>query len=172
VFDSVRELRDRLSPVAGLRVLDLGGGSGRKSARFAQGAREIVVLDPRPRGRARDRRGRESLRYVKGVAERLPFASGRFDRVVSVLSLHHFRDGPTTLRESHRVLAPGGSLTICDAAEDSVLARVFRSLHRLARAESLTFSAETELEARLRESGFVRVHRGRRGPLVFLTAEK
>jgi len=44
----------------------------------------------------------------------LPFASGRFDIVVSLLSLHHFSQPAKALAEMVRVLSPKGILLVVD----------------------------------------------------------
>jgi SAM-dependent methyltransferase len=49
------------------------------------------------------------------AAEALPFRDGRFDLVVSALSLRHWYDPGRGLAEAGRVTAPGGTLVIADA---------------------------------------------------------
>lgn len=56
---------------------------------------------------------RYSTTDVVGVAERLPFADGTFDGVISVAVLEHVRDPFQCARELVRVLKPGG---VCFAA--------------------------------------------------------
>ena len=51
-------------------------------------------------------------RLIQGDAEDLPFADGSFDLVYSHGVLHHTPNTPRTIREVHRVLAPGGRAVI------------------------------------------------------------
>jgi ubiquinone/menaquinone biosynthesis C-methylase UbiE len=168
----LRRLREELTPAPGVRILDLGGGTGVTTERFADGAGEIVVLDPDPRKVARGRAARPALGFVGGVAERLPFEDGRFDRVVSLMSFHHFRDSARALAEVLRVLAPGGSLTICDIDPTSRQARIFRLLHALTFHGPLLFADEEEVDRRARAAGFARVRRDRLGTTYLVTASK
>jgi len=47
-----------------------------------------------------------------GLAERLPFADGAFDRIVMVDTFHHLHDQHAAAKETLRVLRPGGRLVI------------------------------------------------------------
>jgi ubiquinone/menaquinone biosynthesis C-methylase UbiE len=49
----------------------------------------------------------QSMRFVCGQAEALPYSSGEFDLVVARVTLA-YTDIRTSLREIHRVLRPGG----------------------------------------------------------------
>jgi ubiquinone/menaquinone biosynthesis C-methylase UbiE len=168
----LRRLRAELQPAPGVRILDLGGGTGVTTERFAEGAGEIVVLDPDPRKIARGRAARPALGFVEGVAERLPFGDGRFDRVVSLMSFHHFRDSTRALAEVLRVLAPGGSLTICDIEPASRQARLFVFLHALTFHGPLSFVDAEEVDRRARVAGFARVRRDHLGVTYLVTASK
>jgi len=96
------------------RALDVGCGEGRVCRLLAAGGVDTVGLDPTPAllavAQARDPRGR----YVEGTAERLPFTAGRFDLVVSYLSLIDIPDVAAAIPEMARVLAPGGTLLIAN----------------------------------------------------------
>lgn len=50
----------------------------------------------------------ETIGLVRGDALALPFASGCFDRVVTIWMLEHVADPVPVLREALRVVAPGG----------------------------------------------------------------
>jgi SAM-dependent methyltransferase len=54
------------------------------------------------------------LRTQQGVAEKLPFDDASFDFVFSRYSAHHWRDLDLGLRESARVLKPGGTAAFID----------------------------------------------------------
>ena len=69
---------------------------------------------------------------VRGLAQYLPFASGRFDSLVATFPAGYIFD-PITLQEAYRVLSPGGRFVILPGATilgrtfmDKVMALIFR----------------------------------------------
>jgi ubiquinone/menaquinone biosynthesis C-methylase UbiE len=99
-------------------VLEIGCGRGGGTAFVAEhfAPRSLVGLDLAS-GAIRGctaRHARPGLRFVRGDAERLPFAQATFDAVLSVESSHCYADVPAFLREVHRVLRPSGVLLIAD----------------------------------------------------------
>lgn len=95
-------------------VLDVGCGEGRFCRMLRQHGIETTGIDPTTAlieaARARDTQGV----YMLGSAESLPFENGRFDLVVSYLSLIDIPDMNAAIREMARVLAPGGTLLIAN----------------------------------------------------------
>jgi len=116
---SVRKRRHDLPALKGLvapgpdvRLLDIGGGAGIATVRFASGCRRIVILEPDPRKLRYGRRANPPLSFVRGKAEALPFPDDSFERVAAVVSFHHVGDPDRALREIRRVLSPGGRLVL------------------------------------------------------------
>lgn len=89
--------------VAGLRVLELGGGSGHQAALLAGKGVNVVSVDIA-------QRARQSVDHPVIVYDgvRLPFAAGLFDLIWSSNTLEHVQDLPGLLAETRRVLRPGG----------------------------------------------------------------
>lgn len=111
-FSEADALVRRLAlPVAGI-VLDAGGGTGRVAMELAGMAGQVVVADV-SLGMLSQAREKE-LPVICGAAEKLPFPSGAFDRVLMVDTLHHVRDQADTVRELWRVLAPGGRILVVE----------------------------------------------------------
>jgi SAM-dependent methyltransferase len=116
-FTPVR--RATLDVAASLRpdpatVLDVGCGTGallRLAAERLPGALRVGT-DPAARMIACADAGGAEL--VQAAAERIPFADGSFDLVLSTLSLHHWADRAQGVREIARVLAPGGVVVLAD----------------------------------------------------------
>ena len=54
------------------------------------------------------------IQTVLGVAESMPFESGRFDFLTMGYALRHVKDLSTAFAEFHRVLRPGGRLCILE----------------------------------------------------------
>ncbi|NKN33776.1 class I SAM-dependent methyltransferase [Marichromatium bheemlicum] len=114
--------------LASSRVLEIGCGRGRVTARLAARAAGLVALDPvqsalRVVG---DRLPGQALVAARG--EMLPFAPACFDVVVFTLSLHHHRDAASALSEAARVLVPGGRVLVIEPDESGLLERVFAQL--------------------------------------------
>src|SRR2546428_10940684 len=85
----LRMLKDLVVPSRDVRLLDVGGGAGAATERFAAGCREIVVLEPDPRKVALGRRLRPAIRFDEGRAPTLPLPDPSFYRVVAVTAFHH-----------------------------------------------------------------------------------
>ena len=93
-------------------ILDVGFGNGS----FTQAVFEtfphsaITAIDTSvPRLLSDD-----NITFIKGNVEQLPFASEEFDLVITVLSLHHWKEKSKGISEIYRVLKKGGRLIIGD----------------------------------------------------------
>ena len=98
-----------LAPVgarAGLRVVDLGAGTGRLSAVLLGMGVDVVAVEPDDDMRALVPADAHAL---SGTAERLPLSDGSVDAVVVGQAWHWF-DHQQALSEARRVLRPGGAL--------------------------------------------------------------
>ncbi|HTX94401.1 MAG TPA: class I SAM-dependent methyltransferase [Mycobacterium sp.] len=104
------------------RILEIGCGTGNLTIRTkrAYPRLEVIGCDPDPRALDRARRKTNAIRFDEGYAERLPYADGEFDRVLSSMMLHHIDDGAKTAAaaEVFRVLRPGGRLHLVDIGGD------------------------------------------------------
>ena len=108
-------VQDALGEVAGLAALDLGCGTGRH-ALWLSGAGAAVTAVDFSEGmmeKARKKPGAEKVRFLAhDLGERLPFADGSFDLVVSGLVLEHLHDMDGFFAEARRVLRPGGCAVV------------------------------------------------------------
>jgi len=106
----------------GHRVLDVGCGTATLTllAKRAEPRADVVGLDVDPvmLELARRKASRSGLGVALhlGSAVVLPYADGSFDRVLSSLTLHHLtpEQKVAALRETFRVLKPGGELHVAD----------------------------------------------------------
>lgn len=105
----------------GMRVLDLGCGSGYLSFPIAENDPhcEVTGLDivsdaiNVDRSRAEEK-GLNNLSFVSYDGIDFPFDPGSFDLVVTRYALHHFPDIKHSIGEVSRVLRAGGALFISD----------------------------------------------------------
>lgn len=103
-----RIIRKVSMPLRGLRILDLGCGTGHISL-MLEPDNHVVSLDPALEGvRITRARRRTPGGYAVGAGEALPFGDGSFDAVLLIDVLEHIVDDYAVAAESRRVLRPGG----------------------------------------------------------------
>ncbi len=95
--------------IAGLRVLDLGAGTGKLTALLLALGADVTAVEPDADMLAELRRQLPSARALQAPAEAIPLPDGSVDAVLCGQSLHWF-DLPRALPETARVLAGGGVL--------------------------------------------------------------
>jgi SAM-dependent methyltransferase len=95
-------------------ALDVGCGEGRFCRLLRQRGIDAIGIDPTTALLEQARRRDPGGDYRGGGAERMDFADGRFDLVVSYLTLIDIADFRAALSEMTRVLKPGGSLLIAN----------------------------------------------------------
>ena len=142
-----------------MRLLDLGGGTGVATLAFADGARERVVLEPNPSKVRRGQKAHVPATFVAGVAESVPYEDGRFERVVSLMSFHHFSDGEKACREAFRVLASGGRFVVYDFERGPPPARLMAFFVVRVRHRAMRLLTTAELAEAVRGAGFRDVRR-------------
>jgi SAM-dependent methyltransferase len=98
-----------LAPRPGMRVLDLGAGTGTWATALASWyGINVVAVEPSPAMRARSR----WPGTLGGSATALPLAPATMDGAWLSTVVHHLPDLPAAARELRRVLRPGASVLI------------------------------------------------------------
>jgi ubiquinone/menaquinone biosynthesis C-methylase UbiE len=125
---SLRATMERAGSIAPeAQVLDVGCGTGLLLARvLAEQPRAVVAgadLSAAMLARARERLPERVPLLCADVAA-LPFASGRFDLVLSSSSMHFWAEPQAALAELRRVLRPGGRAVITDWCDDYLACRL------------------------------------------------
>jgi len=107
---------------AGMKVLDLAGGTGDLAALFAPvvgtgGSVVLADINPAMMAVGRDRLlngGHAQVSFCLTAAEQLPFSDNSFDCACIGFGLRNFTDKQQALRELHRTLVPGGVLLVLE----------------------------------------------------------
>ena len=124
----------------GYQVLDVAGGTGDIAKLLADVVRptgNIVVLDVNESmvNVGRDRlinAGRAEVQFVVGEAESIPLPDVSFDAITMAFGLRNMTDKEQVLKECHRVLKPGGRLSILEFSKPKSrrLSRAFDTYQR------------------------------------------
>lgn len=97
---------------SGLQILEVGCGTGHW-LEFLQVHRvDLTGLDFSAGMLAQAQRRLPGIPLVQATAERLPLPAQSLDRVFCINALHHFPDKSAFLRETRRILRPGGEILI------------------------------------------------------------
>jgi SAM-dependent methyltransferase len=108
-----------LLPPTGHRLVEIGGGYGRLAALYS-GYDEVVIFDYALSQLRQAQElwgqsgpgGRPRYVYVAGDFYKLPFATGLFDTVTMIRTLHHAADPPAVLQGVAQIIAPGGAFVL------------------------------------------------------------
>lgn len=104
------QLSRRYVRLEGKRILDIGCGVGAFVRRLSEYSPAVYGFDV-DREHVREG-GKEVPNLALAVGEHLPYKDGTFDVILLHEVLEHVTDDEETLREAHRVLAPGGRVVI------------------------------------------------------------
>lgn len=111
----LREALQHIDWPEGARVLDIGCGTG-ASAAYLRRTRKLQAmgLDLSAQLLGEAASAHPQLPLLRGRAEVLPVADGALTALTCECVLSLVADPPTTLREFHRALIPGGQLILSD----------------------------------------------------------
>jgi SAM-dependent methyltransferase len=129
IADSIEHCVLRLDPRPGERILDLATGTGWTSRAVARRGATVIGADIAADlvAAARERAEAEGLAidYRTGDAEKLPFADGEFDAVISTCGIMFASRPEAAAAEVARVVRKGGRVAITTWLPDSNLFKMF-----------------------------------------------
>lgn len=102
-------VRWAFEPAPGLRVLDLGAGTGKLTTALLALGVEVIAVEPDPAMLAELRRSLPHVRALQGSAEAIPLPDASVDAVLAGNAMHWF-DMEVAAPEMTRVLVPEGIL--------------------------------------------------------------
>ena len=136
--DSLNRILELVAPQPGWRALDVATGGGHTALAVAPHVREVVATDLTAEMLAAAERfirskGLDNVTFREADAMALPFADGEFDLVTCRIAPHHFPDCAQFVRETARVLRPGGVAAVVDnvVPDDIAAAQHVNALEKL-----------------------------------------
>lgn len=134
IADSIEHCVLRLNQRRGERVLDLSTGTGWTSRVVARRGASVVGVDIAPEllaaARAEADTQRLPIEYRLGDAERLPFADGEFDAVVSTFGVMFASRPEAAAAEVARVCRKGGRIALTTWVSDGNVYKMFHVMKR------------------------------------------
>lgn len=148
-------LAERIGIGPGMRVLDVGCGSGEMCALVAARGAEAAGLDAAEGMIEIARRRAPAADLRVGPMEALPWEDGRFDVVTAINALQFAADFVDALAEAARVARPGGTVAVSNwgPMEDRQLFVVMRALRDGPSAAGSDISEPGGLERLARRAG-------------------
>ena len=116
----------------GMRVLDVGAGTGNASIPAAQAGAEVTASDLTPAlldaGRSRAEAAGIALDWVEADAERLPFEDASFDVVMSSIGVMFAPHHQDAADELVRVCRPGGTIGLLSWTPEGMIGSLFATM--------------------------------------------
>lgn len=109
LFDFIEEFVSR--PLAGIRVADVGAGTGIASVLLRQRGADVIAVEPGEAMAAEFHRVLPGVPIVRGDGNALPLADSSYDLITYAQSWQ-WTDTPRSVPEALRVLRVGGALAI------------------------------------------------------------
>lgn len=141
-------------------VLDIGCGTGEllNLIRRTKPSIDLYGLDlSREMLKIAESKLENQVTLITGVASNISLPEQSIDTVVSVSSLHYWRDPKKSFLEVYRVLKPGGAFVVTDWCKDYYSIRALDLYLRLFNAAHFKVYGMKELETKLSDAGLVLV---------------
>lgn len=150
-------IKSVIPSLAGIRILDVGCGSGGLARLLAEEGAEVTGIDPNPQALTAARTLAPAARFEAASAEALPFEDAAFDVVLVVNALHHvpLHAMDRALAEAGRVARPGGWLIVL---EPLAAGNFFQALRVVEDETAVRLAAQNAL-ARAIESNRLRLEK-------------
>jgi SAM-dependent methyltransferase len=116
----------------GMRVLDVGAGTGNASLPATKRGARVTASDLTPElleaGKARAEAEGLELEWAEADAENLPFEDGSFDVVISAIGAMFAPQHQAVADELIRVVKPGGTVAMLNWTPEGMIGALFRTM--------------------------------------------
>lgn len=142
----------------GMRVLDVGAGTGALTGALVTKGADVAAVDPSPSfARALHERFPD-LQVHPAPAEQLPWPDASFDAALAQLVVTFMADAPAGIAEMRRVVRDGGTVAACMWDRDGMemLAAISRARQALSGSEmtDARYRTREEIESLFAVDGF------------------
>ena len=138
ISDALAHAAQRLNARPGERILDVATGTGWSARNVARAGASVTAVDIAPSlleaARTLSAHVQPAITFELADAERLPFADGRFDGVISTFGVMFALDQRRAAAELARVCRPGGRLALATWAPGGAVEQFFGVIARHADA--------------------------------------
>jgi ubiquinone/menaquinone biosynthesis C-methylase UbiE len=158
--DDLQRLLQLAAPAGTERMLDVATGGGHTALAFAPLVAVVTAIDLTPKmldaaSKFVAERGATNISFAVADAENMPFGDATFELVTARIAPHHFADPKAFIRESARVLVPGGLFLLDDnmAPEDDELDAFMNRFEQWRDPSHVRAYRPSEWRAWMQESG-------------------
>ncbi|MSZ66175.1 MAG: demethylmenaquinone methyltransferase [Actinobacteria bacterium] len=116
-----------IAPKPGMRILDIAAGTGSSSRPLADAGADVIPLDFSKGMLDAGRKRHPDLAFTQGDALALSFKDNEFDVTTISFGLRNTSDTVKALRESLRVLKPGGRMVVVEFSQPTN--KIFRTIY-------------------------------------------
>lgn len=127
-----RFILDRLEPLSGKKLLDIGAGLGESSVYFALRGARVTTVDISPQmvemALGLGKNYGVELEGIVSSAEDLNLPDNSYDIIYVANTIHHVRDRASLFEPMHRALKPGGMFISYDPIAYNPMINVYRRM--------------------------------------------
>lgn len=113
-----------LKNINGLKILDIGGGTGTLAIDLISLGANVTILDPEENMTNIAKKKCEDLNIINGYSNNITLEDSSIDIVIMRDAFHHILKKDKTLEECKRVLKNNGKILIYDFDKNKLISRI------------------------------------------------